>query len=420
MSRAMIARGAAALLLVGGAAACTPDAAVTLTPASGTMFDSYVAIGNSIAAGVQSTGINDSTQRQSYAYLVATQSMETRFAVPFIPRPGCTPPIANWQTGALVGGAPAGTCTFRDEDYITTALNNVAVPSAASTEVVAPVSQFHNVLTMLILGGKTQGQRALDADPTFVSIQLAENDALQAAYTGVLYPMAGVSRGITPFETFKTNYDSLLSQLKNGAPRLQGGVLFATIQTGAAPILFPSAAFSNPLFYAGFSMAATGSPTGLTVLPNCTNSTTLVSFAILPQIRAYMASSGASGHPPVISCEKGQFAPSAAVGEIFILDATEQATLQAAVDAYNDYIEAQATAMNFAYFDPNPTLVAQKAPGGCIKPFPDLGAAPTVSPFGSCMSFDGLHPSRAGQVLIANGMIDAINAKYGTSLEDVQ
>ena len=418
MSRAMFARRAAALAMLGVAAACTPDAAVNVPPAHGTMFESYVAIGNSIAAGVQSTGINDSTQRQSYPYLMA-QAMGTRFAVPFIPRPGCTPPIANWQTGALVGGAPAGTCTFRDQNYVTTVLNNVAVPSAASTEVVAAVSPYHNLLTMLILGGKTQAQRALESDPTFVTIQLAENDALQAAYTGVLTPMAGVSRGLTPFATFKTNYDSLLSQLENGAPRLQGGVLFATFQTGAAPILFPSAAFANPTFRAGFSFAATGSPTTLQVLPNCTNSTTLVSFAILPEIKKYMATSGASGHPPVISCEKGQFPASALVGEIFILDATEQATLTAAVDAYNDYIEAQATAMNFVYYDANPILLGQKGAGGCINTVPNLAASGTTSPFGSCMSFDGLHPSRAGQVLIANGAIDAINAKYGTSLPRV-
>src|SRR5947207_2760656 len=50
-----------------------PDA-----PATGEIFKSYVAIGNSITAGYQSGGINDSTQRQSYARLLAL-SMGTQY-----------------------------------------------------------------------------------------------------------------------------------------------------------------------------------------------------------------------------------------------------------------------------------------------------------------------------------------------------
>jgi len=55
---------------------------------------SYVALGNSITAGYQSGGINDSTQRQSYALLLARQ-MGTRYAYPALTMPGCAPPINN-------------------------------------------------------------------------------------------------------------------------------------------------------------------------------------------------------------------------------------------------------------------------------------------------------------------------------------
>src|SRR3954469_8263662 len=149
-----LARGMLAVGLVAGASACTDNAAKVVGPRVspyGDIFNHYVSIGNSIAAGVQSNGINDSTQKQSFAYLFA-QQLGTRFAVPFLPRPGCTPPIANWQTGALVQtGVPAGsppanaaTCTLRDPAFVTSVLNNVAVPSAASTEVNNPNSQFSN------------------------------------------------------------------------------------------------------------------------------------------------------------------------------------------------------------------------------------------------------------------------------------
>jgi hypothetical protein len=52
-----------------------------VNPPGGALFSSYVALGNSITAGVQSGGINDSTQRQSYEYLLAQQA-GTRFAYP--------------------------------------------------------------------------------------------------------------------------------------------------------------------------------------------------------------------------------------------------------------------------------------------------------------------------------------------------
>ena len=47
--------------------------AVGLTNLNSDIFRSYVAIGNSLAAGWQSGGINDSTQQQAYPRLLAIQ-----------------------------------------------------------------------------------------------------------------------------------------------------------------------------------------------------------------------------------------------------------------------------------------------------------------------------------------------------------
>src|SRR5690349_12496935 len=88
-------------LLIGAAAAFVAcngnDAVVGPTPVA-PIFASYVALGNSITAGYQSGGINDSTQKQSYAVLLAHQ-MNTRFAYPSLVNPGCPPPINNLLTG---------------------------------------------------------------------------------------------------------------------------------------------------------------------------------------------------------------------------------------------------------------------------------------------------------------------------------
>src|SRR4051812_49494047 len=75
------------------------------------MFRSYVAIGNSISAGYQSGGINDSTQRQSFAKLLADQ-MGTQYHYAALAMPGCPSPVANFQTQARVlTGLPAGATT---------------------------------------------------------------------------------------------------------------------------------------------------------------------------------------------------------------------------------------------------------------------------------------------------------------------
>lgn len=407
--------GAAAAL-----AACADDPEVFQpTPTAGDgLFDRYVAMGNSLTAGYQSSGINDSTQRESWAYLVATQSMDTRFAIPALAGRGCAPPVTNIQTQERVGGpgVTATTCDLRAGSSVTEVLNNVAVPGAWSFDPFSESTAASNALTTFILGGRTQVEAALAADPTFVSLWAGNNDVLEAAVSGVITPMAGVSRGATPVATFTTNLDNTLDALVAGAPRLAGGVLLGAVNVTNAPVLFPAVALLNPQFKAGFEQY-TGVP--VTVLPNCTpTSTTLLSFRIISAIRTFAANPAAPGaHPPVISCEKGQFPQSALVGEVFVLDAAEIATLAQTVAGYNAAIQAKADELGWAYFDPNPLLVTARQ-AGSITVVPNLASATTT--FGPWMSLDGAHPRRPAHVAVANGVIAAINAEYGTTLPDVE
>ena len=121
----------------------------------------------------------------------------------------------------------------------------------------------------------------------------------------------------------------------------------------------------------------------------------------------------AGGHAPQISCVKGVDPVDTKVGELYVLDATERATLTAAIDAYNGYIKGKADALGWAYWDPNVPLTALKGTASS-RTLPDLTS--TTNPFGTAFSLDGVHPSAAGHTIVANGLIAAINAKYGTSL----
>src|SRR5436190_7120593 len=203
-TRALIVGIGAAALLV----ACDANRdAVGLTNLNSAIFRNYVAIGNSITAGWQSGGINDSTQQQAYPRLLAAQ-MGTPYKYASLVTPGCPAPVNNFQTQARVGGAAAPPCALRSAASVTDVLNNVGVPDARVLDPISPSTVASNALTTFILGGKTQVQRALDARPTFVSIWIGANNVLQAAYTGILVPTPGVSNGIVGTQAeFQASYD---------------------------------------------------------------------------------------------------------------------------------------------------------------------------------------------------------------------
>ncbi len=121
---------AIALVLMLGASACRDD--TLFPPASQVLTDPlfarYVSMGNSITAGFQSGGINEITQNQSYAVLLA-RAMGTTFFTPLMRLPGCPAPYTNIFTQTRPAGAPP--CALRKAAAVPPPyINNVAVPGA--------------------------------------------------------------------------------------------------------------------------------------------------------------------------------------------------------------------------------------------------------------------------------------------------
>ena len=405
-SRTNLARVATigAALAVVVACESSRDVLGPVTPTGGDIFRSYVALGNSISAGWQSGGINDSTQRQSFARLLATQ-MGTPYRYAALAMPGCPPPINNFTTQARVGGGTP-LCSARILGSVTEVLNNVAVPDAQSWDPTSAGTSASNALTTFVLGGKTQVQRALDAEPTFVSVWFGGNDVLQAAYTGILTATPGVSIGIrtTPAQ-FQANYDLLLKQLTDGAPGLKG-VLIGVPKVSSLPLMTLGATIAGSPAAQPTINAVAGKP--VVINANCAGSTSLITLPLLlAQIRAGTL-------PAQISCLPGADPLDPRVGNLFVHDPQEQATLNAVIDADNAYLKSKAEAIGFAYWDPNPPLLALRGTPQSLA-FPNFGDA-TNAPFGTAFSLDGVHPSAAGQKIIANSLIGVINTKYGTTL----
>ncbi len=414
-------RFSAALLgLVLAAAACNNEQLnrpFANTPVD-EMFDRYVSMGNSITAGFQSGGILDSTQQQSYAVLLA-RAMRSPFYSPLLTRPGCPPPFTNvfTQTRFTPAGYPPSTgtsCYLRKIPSIPPPfISNTAVPGAEVIDIynnLAPTSH-PNSLTQFFLGGLTQTQMMVRAQPTFVSAWIGNNDVLGAATNSA---NAGDSTLITPVATFQANYGAMLDSIAAVAPQgviLIGVANVATVanRTGLPPTQPP--ANGVPFFSYGstyFVLDQAGQiPGPFTAGAGCApprGDSVLVPF---PFGGALIAGGG------TLNCTEPQ-----------TIQPAELVKLTTTVAAYNAYIAAQATARGWTYVDPNPALDSLRRIPTQVAFFPNFGppTAPTPcssSPFGLAFSCDGIHPSAATHRLLAQKLRDAINAAYKTSIPPI-
>ncbi|HEX5830872.1 MAG TPA: SGNH/GDSL hydrolase family protein [Gemmatimonadaceae bacterium] len=405
------ARALAAVALAMSLAACADDPEVFAPePAAGAIFQRYVSLGNSITAGFQSGGINDSTQRESYAFLLAQQmygnDVDRVWRYPSLAGNGCPPPVENFQTQVRVGGGTSPTeCSLRNPSSVTDVLNNVGVPNAFVLDLTAASTANSNALTTFILGGVTQVERARMAQPTFASVWTGNNDVLIPGLSGLLVATPNVSPGLTAQADFETQFDQAIDGLTADNAALEG-VLIGVVDVTNVPLLFPPAALFNPAFKAGFDQFAGQS---VVIHSSCTPTTVaLISFRIVSEIRA-------GTHPAVIACARNAM-PGTLVGDIFILDAAEIAAVKTAVAGYNAHVQARATELGWAYVDVNPTFEQLKASGE-VPVAPNLASA--TQPFGQFFSLDGVHPSVAAHTLVANVVIEAVNATYGTSLASI-
>ena len=384
-----------AALLLGGfvLAGCEGEEVRPLEPEGGEMFTSYVALGNSITAGFQSGGINDSTQQASYAAMVA-DAMGTEFDLPLMAPPGCPPPLVNAYTGEVVGGEDAPACLGRVTPP-PTSLNNVAVPGAAIYDAlhITGEAASPNELTTFILGGRTQVEAARQADPTFVSVALGSNDVLDAALTGR-------TGGITPPSTFTERYGATLDSLD--LADAEGGVLIGVPDVTLIPHLSPGGAYWQayqqdafpPNFFVDGSCAPDQQP-----------APTLVPFGY-----AFGELIATAAARPDTTTELDCSA------DLEVLVPTEIQTIRQTVASYNAAIQEEASSRDWAYVSLTPTLESLRAEGR-IPLFPNTSGPEAVSqPFGELFSKDGIHPARPLHRMLAELVIEAINAQYDTSL----
>src|SRR5881296_1934244 len=360
-----------------------------------------VVVGDSLLAGFGSggfVGVGRPGQVDSAPAFIARRA-HVRLPLPLISGPGVPPPLmivdAN-RNGVLDRGEVRRTSDglgFRADPDRTA--RNLAVPGEDTGSVFETIAaqdiagelvtgdvKGRDVLKFLILGlplrtePVSQVSRARELHPTFLLVWLGNNDVLEMATStnpGALT--------VTPAE-FGSRFRALLDAL-------------ADTQAGMAVANLP-----DPTGIAALRRAA-GEVTSCRTTAGATEPVAaddLLSIDLDPR------------QLPAPPCGK-------------VLDSAEQARVRASVSAFNAEIAAAIAGMEqvrgvtiapvdiFTAFDRlRSTGVDLDADGA-----PDL----TTRYLGGIFSLDGIHPTRTGNALIANAFIDAINARFGETIPQV-
>jgi lysophospholipase L1-like esterase len=369
------------------AAACDDEELLQPTADAGAMFARYVAIGNSITAGFQSGGINDSLQQRSYAKFVA-DALGTEFVIPLLNSPGCPAPYTNILDGTRLSDIP---CALRTPPT-PTHINNLGIPGAAVVDALiydtdsTPPSES-DIYKSVLLGGRTPLEVAAEVQPTFVSVWIGNNDVLGAA-------LSGDASAITSTAAFDARYTRLTNDLVNLG--VQAAVLIGVVNVTNIPHLSPGAAYfqaaQSPAWPPTFTVANSCAPAAF----GGVGESTLVPFGYGFGV---LFAQAAAGTPVTLDCAT----------DPPVLSAIEIGTIAAAVADYNQTISSIASQNGWAYFDPNPTLADLKLQGQ-IPLFPDLTNPSAL--FGPWLSLDGVHPSTAAHELVADSVMAVLGRTY--------
>jgi lysophospholipase L1-like esterase len=405
-------------------------------------FTRYVAIGNSLTAGYADGALYKSGQLYSIPNLIAGQLQTVgnkSFVQPIVPSeygvgyPGATPKfILGYVTdctntislspeldfsGAMAPLQPVG--------Y---PVDNFGIPGAKSFHLLAPgygnmaglltgtanpyYVRFASSISSTTL---TVLQDILARNPSFFTMWLGDNDALAYALAG------GVKESLTPAPVFQSVMDTILHYVTlNGSkgviatiPNVTTIPFFTTVpynglylsrqslcdsinggmmayqlpyryHVGYNPFLMEDSTVANPMF-----KVRQMRPGELVLMTVPQDSMKCGGMGIISSHR----------HIPF------------GIPNQFVLDSIEIAAIQAAIVQYNTIIRNLATKYNLGLADMNARMLDLQK--GVKWDGISLNATFVT---GGAFSLDGIHMNPRGCALAANYFIEAINAKYGSTV----
>lgn len=393
---AAVLAGTVALALAAGAGCGKLDPIRAPAPVTGSAdFSNYVAIGTSVSMGIQSAGIVEDLQQNSFPALLAgvTGANGGNFVQPLVPTPGIPPimriagfgPTGSPIFGVRPGTPPAGPSTPRPADgYDNLGISGAVVANAlAKTSGDDPAHYFDLVLQ----GQGTMVRQCLAQNPTFVTVELGVNDAVRAI-------LGGSDTYATGAAEFQALYTQLLDSLAAGAPNAKLA-LANVIDVTQIPYATTVPLDVTGPFGPGGAVVTIRLRDAAGPLPNG-------SLVLLP-----------AGQ--LVPLGYGFPAPAPPLPDSLVITVAERANIEQRVRDFNTVIAAQAQARGAALADAN-GLFAAIAARGIV-----LGGTRYTTRYvsGGLFSLDGVHPNSLGYGLFANEFVRAINARFGASIPPV-
>jgi hypothetical protein len=412
---------ASLLRLVSAAAFAAILAAAVALPAAAQVDLSRIAwVGDSIGAGFSAGCLTKRVQVDSPSAIIARTENVADFQQPIINDPGLgncmvltsLAPSFGYEAG---NGTPANLALPRP-------YNNLSIPGCAIGDMVRATTASETsgscasfidlVLRNSALHIGSPIAQAVALNPTFVFLENVGNDYLGALLSGTV--IDGIT--VTPLAPFTADINTALTTLKNKQPK---GIVFGVVDVTSLPF---ATTLPPYLTSGGKLVLVNGAPIPLlgpkgcaTGVPACAipanTIVTLNAAAYLP----YGYGIPCAVAPTLPKCNNPL--PAAAIDAAHpgaLIYAADVAFLKARGAQYNAAIQAAATASGYKYYDVNDFLLRLKAGF-------DFGGITINAAYltGGAFSYDGFHLTPIGYALVADDIIQFMNANFNAGLPRV-
>lgn len=390
----------------------------------------YVAMGDSLTAGVQSDGIEDDFQFNSFPNLIALQLGIDDFEQPTVDSPGIgfepgkTPLI--FENGVISrDDLEVDPTILFDNFFLDRPYDNLGIPGAQLVD----VESTSELLFELILRGMgTQFEQAIRLDPDIITLWIGNNDVLGAATNG------GDLDKITPSDEFENDFIDILEELTAQTN--------ADIETANIPNVtdipfvnfldrvfttVPELGINEPVpvvFDENFEPVDFG---GGTFVPLLTEEMDVENLLIsmledyrdegtgIPDQEALVelgfTMEEAMQIVSIIEMNGG-IASGIAIDGDMTLNTTEKTAIQDSVNSFNTIISSNAAGFNIPVVDINSALNELNSSG--VDGF--TGDFVLSDPVNTAFSLDGIHANNAGYAIIANRFIQTMNTELGMDI----
>jgi lysophospholipase L1-like esterase len=384
-------------------------------------FTRYVALGDSLTAGIASASYMDYYQKRAYPQLLATQANGSFLEGPFVAPPGLTPilvlnSLVPLSLGPTDFPPPADPFDYFYNLTLEEPYQNLGISGADTNDLLTKTGNalnlvagnFDNVaydITLRIpqvpdpatgeLIDFTPMVAAISQQPTFLTVWIGSNDVLGAVLAAT--PIDGIT--MTPLDAITADYATLIGGLAMSLPSTD--IVVLNIFSDARWLPFST------------TVPTSADIPGVGTVPFVGEYGPLEAgdYLTLPASALLAAGMGLPipGSPPLPE----DVNPSTGAPGV-ILRAAEIEVINERLAAVNDIIAGVAAQFpNVHLFDTSGLM--QEVVDGDYRTFGGIELSNAFMT-GGIFSYDGFHPQNVGQAVVAGALIDFINDEFGADI----